>query len=208
MNPNTIIVPSTLKGIPGPTLDLRVVNIAEARIPEVAIVTPEKAPELLAAFNVAYLEASRMAIQLEEELLRAKQTVERVKALIILDRAPKILTERGLSTGKNPAGSADLRQAVIDSDPEYQQAVDIVNAIDCYMALMKNKAKGIEMAYTSVKRILGENAFNYAGKLANLNLSAGELADDVEAGQTIETRTLPTSISSTTHTGFGKSRYR
>src|SRR5690606_22674025 len=128
----------------------------EARIMEVATVTQLKAPELLASFNVAYLRAAELVGLLEAQSILFERHASQVRAVVILDRAPVRLKEKGLATEKNPNGSADLRQAVLDSDDEYRQAMDAVGQINALLSLFKEKKKAIEMAYTSVKKILGE----------------------------------------------------
>lgn len=149
------------------TLDLTGICKAECRIMEVAVVTPQKAPELLATFNSACLELSRFVTFLESEHIYATRAAARIKGTILLDKVPTILKEKGLSNPKSPAGSEDMRNAILDVDEEYQAALDRVYEMSCYMSLLKGKLKNIEMAYSSVKKILGEGAFNYKQDLGD-----------------------------------------
>jgi hypothetical protein len=165
--------------------DISVILTAEARIPEIASVTPTKAPELLSVFNVAYLEAARLATFLEAEVLQSKRNADKIRSVVILDRAPAILEAKGLTSSKNRAGSEDLRKSVLDGDTEYQDALEKTGQIECIHELIKTKTKGLEMAYSSVKKVLGENAYNFR----NPNLNGG--GEESPASKT----------------GFGRSNY-
>jgi len=151
--------------------DLTDVSKTEARIVEIAAVTGAKAPELLAAFNRAYLDCSRAMAGLEAEVAGSKRNVMRVKSRLLLDVVPGILAAKGLATAKSPMGSEDLRQAVLDSNDEYLAAQELLSKHECYLELVKGKMKGIEMAFSSVKRIVGET--NYNGH--KNNFSHGEI---------------------------------
>lgn len=169
--------------------DLSVVDKAEARVMEIASLTPAKAPELLASFNAAYIIAIKAQAAVQHELVVAKRFTEKARATALLDRVPDILRAKGLSTPKNPMGSEDIRTAVLEMDEEYSQALDRVNFLSCILELVKGKAKGVEMAYTAVKKVIGEQAFNYSGA----RTSSGNEGNST-AGQT-------------RHSGIGTPRY-
>jgi tetrahydromethanopterin S-methyltransferase subunit G len=133
----------------------------EARIDEIATVTPHKAPELLSTFNRAFLDLDVFIKQVELEVHAAKMYMATVKATILLDRAEEYFKERGIK------GSADLRQALVDADPDYQNASERVNALESAREFLKGKQKGIEMAYSSVRKIIGESVYNHRN--TNLN---------------------------------------
>lgn len=176
-----IVVPRG-NGTGGIVLDMTNVYIAEGRIQEVAFVTPHKAPELLSTFNVTFLELTRHITKLDYERNVAKRVANKMRAIILLDRVPAILKERGLATAKSPAGSEDLRQAILDIDEPYQTACDRVDQITAIMKLLQGKLTSIEMAYTSVKKIIGENAYN----MNNPNLKHGSSEDESGFG-TVDT---------------------
>lgn len=133
----------------------------EARINEVAYVTPEKAPELLSTFNRTFLDLTRKISLVELERQKAVREANKRKSVVILDEAPRILREKNLTKDSNPAGSADLREAVLNNDDPYLNLLERVDQISAIHELLRGKLKAIEMAYTSVKKILGESAFNY-----------------------------------------------
>lgn len=143
---------------------LNMTNIyrAEERIQEIAFVTQHKAPELLAMFNMVFLELTRHITRVKYEKVEAEKAAERVRAVILLDKVPGILEAKGLTSARSPAGSEDLRNAILSVDPEYSAAVDKCDQVNAVLGLLEGKLKGIEWAYSSVKKILGENAYNHS----------------------------------------------
>lgn len=182
-----MLVPRALPGLTPLAIDLTEVIRAESRIHEIATLSAGKAPELLAAFNLAYIEASRAIALLEQELSQAKRRCDQVRAMVILDRVPRVLAERGLASSKSPMGSEDLRRAVLDMDPDYQQAAQLVADIDGSVEVVRSKLRGIEMAYNSVKKLLSDQTFSFIG-----SLSAGN-EGNATIGQVVN--------------GFGKAKY-
>jgi hypothetical protein len=150
--------------IPNTSIDIDITDIAriEHRVQEVSGVSKEKAPELLAAFNRAWLQLNSYLALLEKHLLVASRKTRQVRGRLLLDVIPKALEERGLSTSK------DLRDAYLDTDNEYQKALEVEETIQCTIALLRGKQKGIEMAYNSVKKLysdrqMGPNPWLSAG---------------------------------------------
>jgi hypothetical protein len=182
------------------SINLGSLKKAENRIQEIAIVTASKAPELLAFFNSAYLEGSRLIALLELEVNRATRSANAIKSVVILDRAPEILKAKGLATDKNPGGSADLRQAVLEGDSEYQAALEVQQHLEATLELIKGKNKGIEMAYTSVKKILGESSYE-TRRNPNLSGDTGDLGIGVDPLE--EPEPLPPRVVN----GFGVSKF-
>ncbi len=163
------------------TFDLTQSYQAELRIPEVAFVTPQKAGELLATFNVSILDLAHKVTQLELEVCRAKRSAARIHSRVVLDETKDILKAKGLAKDSNPAGSADLREAVLEGHDEYQQALETVELLEAASKLLQNRKHGIELAYHSVKRLLGESGFYYRDG----NLS-GSIPENVEVGGVVE----------------------
>lgn len=130
------------------TLNLNKILRAEARADEIAIVTPQRAPELLSVFNRGYLDATNLFAKVKLEQARAEDDVAKIKADILLERAVTIIKAKGLTS------SADIRQAIVDSDPEYQTAKDRLACLDATVEYFKGKMKFLENAYTSVKKIM------------------------------------------------------
>lgn len=135
-------------------INLQRVLEVEARGDEIAVVTPQRAPELLATFNRAYLDSTEAFSRLKLEQARADDAVNRIKAEILLDRIPGILKEKGIGS------SADIRQAIIDADPDYQAAKERVDMIEAMIEYVKGKTKYLENCYTSIKKIMDTGNWN------------------------------------------------
>lgn len=170
---NEIVCPRGQAGLEPILIDIKAISGIENRIHEVAVITPHKAPELLAAFNIGYLMLHQNITTLERERLLGERRANRIKAVILLDKVPNILKEKGLTNARSPGGSEDLRNAILAADDEYQEAVDVVEQITCVMELLKGKMKSIEMAYTSVKKILGESNTTMLNRLSALSGDTG-----------------------------------
>jgi hypothetical protein len=167
------------------TFDLTNVQFAESRIHEVAFVTPQKAGELLATFNTAHLELVTIIAKVELAIRRAERTSDKLRSIIVLDKVKDILKQKGLAKDSNPAGSEDLRRAILDGDDEYQDALDKVEELKALGELLRNKSKSIEMAYHSVKKLIADTFIpNQRETRTN-----GYFPEDVEAGQSVPAQT-------------------
>ncbi len=141
------------------TFDTTDIERADSRIHEVAFVTPMKAPELLATFNMAISRLSFIISKVELEKRYAERTADERRSVIVLDEAAPILKAKGLSKDSNPAGSADLRQAILDGDVNYQNLLDNVAELEALSELLRSQQKSIEMALYSVKDIIRSNQY-------------------------------------------------
>ena len=157
---------------------------AEARLFEVATVTPHKANELLALFNNAFLIAGKGLVQARYQHVKAEQAVSKRRAVIVTDILPTKLQEKGLATARSPLGSEDIRAAFIEQDEDFIALTNRKDQIRAVVELLDLKKKAFENAYSSVKKILGEN--NYTA--TNRDLSGGHGDDPIEAGDNITPR--------------------
>lgn len=160
-------------------LDIAVLYDAQRRIPEIANANEHTAPNLLSVFNLAYLEASALHKRLAVYLGAAAATARRRRAAVLLEVAPAKLKELGLVGARNPAGSEDLRGAVLDADEEYGCAADRVSQIEAMVALVAEKKRGFEMAYGSVKAIVAVDRRPFA---QNPHLSTAQVGDSARGG--------------------------
>jgi hypothetical protein len=161
-------------GNPGENLALEVGYIlwAEGRKPEVAIVNAQRAAELLYVFNRAFLDLTRCIAKLECALDRAKRHSNRQRSIVLLERAPLVLRERGLTSPRSPCGSEDQRQAVLDADIDYLAAQETVSTLQGYLTIFRGKLKATEQDYLSVKRLVGDSR-----SMPNPNLVTGSIVD-------------------------------
>jgi hypothetical protein len=150
-------------------VDMKAILIAESRVIEVQSVTPAKAGELLAAFNMSWRDLHQHIVYLEKELNDAERAVNRIRATITLERANAILEEKGLKHTK------DNVEAVIQLDPDFIAADERREKIAALIEWFKGKLKSFEMAYTSVKKLLGESAFNFLNR--NDHRTSGDSGD-------------------------------
>ena len=140
-------------------IDLSEWAIREARIQEVAVVTSEKTAELLSTYNQDCLDLDSIVNKLELEVQLATRAAEGVKATILLDKVPTILAAKKLATAKNPMGSEDLRNAILGTDQEYQDALQKVDMLKALTKLMRGKRDAFERAWRSVRAIASDRTF-------------------------------------------------
>jgi hypothetical protein len=194
----TLKLPSATEDLPDQVFDLAEILTAEARQNEIAIITPVKAPELLHLFNYAWLETSKVAKKLAAQIVKAKQATEKRRATILLYEVDDFLKSKGLDSTK------DTRDAFIVLDPKYQALQDRVDQLTAAREWLVDKVKSFEHSYSSVKKIMGEDAYNMSYN-KNPNLSgSGNSRPFVQPKQT------PTTTPPTTNppkSGYGKARY-
>lgn len=152
-------IPETLS-LKGASLDLTKVYEAERRIPEIQIVNKETSAGIMAQFMEGYGQASHSHALLTKMLTEAENAAKRRRAIVILDIVPDVLKERGLVTARNPTGSEDLRNAVLETDEDYQKIVDRIAMLQALRALVAGKMKTLEMSYNAVKKVISpDNSF-------------------------------------------------
>lgn len=171
-------------------IDMRAIIKTQNRIIEVQSVTPQKAPELLTSFNITWRDLHQHITFLTKEELDAERTLNRVRAGILLDEVPDLLKTRGLKDTESN------RNAIIHRDDRYEAAADRVAQIHSIVEGLKGMLKATEMAYTSVKKILGESAYNF------LNRTDAHYGEDVAQRPVGEV-----SPDERPAQGFGKPRY-
>ena len=170
-------------------LDLTMVYAAERRIPEIQLVKRETAGGLLAELMQGYGQANQAFALVIKLLTDTENAVKRRRAMLLLDVVPDKLREKGLATTKNPTGSEDLRNAIIEQDEEYAELQDRKGLLDATRLLIDGKRKNLDMAYTAIKKIISPDS----GMSWRPDTSHGEIPDGTQAGDTL---------------GFGNPRYR
>ena len=178
-------------------INLEEIAKAEARIQEIQTVTPTKAGELLAAFTVAWRDLDKLVVLLTYQHVVATNRLKEVRARILVDAVPGILKEKGLPSSK------DVRDAIVDRDPEAQEAAETVHQIHCILELIKGKREAIGMAFSSVKRIVGEGAYNMLRNTDNPRLKGDSGSRTIEESPPEASPTTPRPVSSR----FGSPRY-
>lgn len=135
-------------------VDMNRVYKAEARFCELQALTRAKAGELLRAFIEAWSDARLGLAKAQEQLNKAKRRLRQVEGVAVLDKAVRVLEEKKLISTRSPAGSEDLRKAVVATDPDVAAAAEAVEMLAAISDLLETKAEALKMAYFSVDRVL------------------------------------------------------
>jgi hypothetical protein len=137
-----------LPGLPNLEIDMTSIYIAENRIHETSFITPQKSPELTSLFNKTISELYENIVMVDYEVSQAATNVDKIEATILIDKASETLKKKGLSN------SADMREAVVKIDPEYQDAMNRLQALKAMSALLKGKLESFKRAYFDAKDII------------------------------------------------------
>ncbi len=205
---NEIVCPQGTPGAAPLVINLAAILKAEARQEEVATVNAMKAPELLKTLNRSWLDLSETLSKLYQEKGRAVKAAEKRKAVLVLEVVPKTLADKKLAS--NEAN----REAVISLDTEYEELEDKVLQITAVMKFLEGKLHSFENAFSSVKKILGnDQPYMRGGGNSNLSgttegpgpsrsmVSRSHNPDDVK-----DEMGVATPIPRSTPSGFGKAR--
>lgn len=179
-------------------IDLDDIAKAEARIQDIQCVTPSKAPELLSAFTIAWRDLDKLVVILSYQHVVATNKLKAARSRVLIDEVPAILKDKGLPSSK------DVRDAIVDRHQEVQDAAETVQQIHCILELIKGKKESIGMAYSSVKRIVGEGAYNMLRNTKNPNLSGD--SGTAEPGEKSPEEKSPV-VRQNTSSRFGQPRY-
>lgn len=178
-----LIIPSGNPELPDRHIDMVNLYTLEARKQEVAIVNKARAPELMRCFEQGYGLSARAMVGVRLEVNKAKEALDKRKAVVMLDIAPEVLKAKGLTTKASPAGSLELREAVLASDEIYLSLLDRLNRLEAAYELLKVKSKGFEMAFMSVRKIYDDlskvNILLNGSANANMEESFGELTGEI-----------------------------
>lgn len=188
-----LVCPSGTPGASPIVINLAEIYRSEARQDEVAVVTPTKAPELLAEFNRSWSKLDRHMVHVAEEHLKAQRALEQRQAYLTIEVVPGKLKEKGLSS--NDAN----RTAFITLDDDVKKLQDTVDQLEAVVAYLRGKMTSFNNAYSSVKKIFGESTYSGLSRTRNYNLS-GDAGDSSPADP-------PPKTPITTKTGWGKTKY-
>lgn len=136
------------------TIQLGDIIQAESRLHEARIANKGTAQELLSVYNQGVLAASRAIAHLKFEHSRAVRAADRRKAIVMLDIAPQVLSAKGLTTTRSPAGNEDLRNSVLNQDEEYLKLLDRADEIKTMVLIVEGKYDALNNAIIAVRRVL------------------------------------------------------
>ncbi len=129
-------------------LELKDTKYAESRVPDLRIVTPGNAPDLLASFAEGLNELAKAMGYLSLEVIKAQTRLDRRKAELILNEIPTILEKKGLRS------SEDLRNAVLALDESYCKLNEEVKSLESVFENLKIKYKNLDSARFDVKTVM------------------------------------------------------
>tara|TARA_R100000951_G_scaffold115132_2_gene122222 strand:+ start:9527 stop:10033 length:507 start_codon:yes stop_codon:yes gene_type:complete len=124
-------------------------DLAMGRFHEAKNLVPGNYSSLEFAFQSAWRESRKNAIDVGEAICKAKQNVEEAKADIILDTIPKMLEERKLS---KTANNADFRKAVMARDENYQKSLEHLDKLEALLAHFESHMKTMENTSRYLKK--------------------------------------------------------
>lgn len=133
-------------------VDITAILEAESRLADVAIVNVQTAPYLLTVFNRHWLDLHRMVTVLTYERNKAENLLKRSRAEALLNCNDEVIKSKGHSKA-----SADLRQALADTDSKVLEAQDRVDEFKALIDYLRGKQDAFKNGYESVKKILGTN---------------------------------------------------
>lgn len=196
LSEDAFVVPTCVSGEKPHCFDMRKIHNAEARLIELSSITKEKAGELLACFIDAYDNARTFRAVLRGELIRAKQRVKSVAGRVTLDEAATILKEKGLLNTRSPAGSEDLRKAVVDTHADYIAAIDLQAQVEAALDHMDGKVEKMHMAYFSAQEL-------QKGSSLSKHISGGVGDDDSDLSASEKARVFAEEHSTVKKTSYG-----
>lgn len=150
MSSDTLIIPrgrnSQLGAI---SIDISLINRVESRMPEMARCNPLTAAELITTFNIGILQVARAISLVDLEVKDAKMTLDEAKADCRLNRSEGILRSLG-----HMKSSVDLREDVVNKDPDVISAQSRLNTLIVCSEYLHSRMKAIEYAYHGAKKIV------------------------------------------------------
>ena len=155
------------------TLDMTSIYEAESRLHEVRAVNPVTAPELMGYFNNACNTTTKYLAWVEYEILQAQKFLKLAKSIAILEKAPVAYQKQKTDGVKY---NEDFRDAIVNTDPDYQKRLDVLNALTATKVLLEGKVWSFVRAYNACKFI--SKPKNTTAASPNLNGTIGQTYDE------------------------------
>lgn len=131
-------------------IDIEQIVKQECRLNDIAMVNVQTAPELLMTFNKLWLELNRMVTLLNFEKNKAENLLRRYRAEAVLNCTEETLLGKG-----HKKASADLREAVADTDPKVVETTDRLEELRALVSYLQGKQEAFREGFQSVKKIIG-----------------------------------------------------
>lgn len=128
-------------------LSLEKTGEAEKRLVEAKMVNPATYSELEFTFNESYRELKVHLATVGFNIAMAEKHLANIKAEIILDHYPEFLKDK-----PSKFDNAEVRNAYVQKNPEYQKTLDTVNTLKAIETLMDGKVKVMERVTSYMKK--------------------------------------------------------
>jgi hypothetical protein len=138
-------------------IDLLRISRHLKQLERISLVNPHTAPSLLNALNEGWMDVNGLAQQATAELVKMRAQMKLRQAQVLVITTDAVLEKLGHSRP-----SKELRQAVVEIDPEYQRLREKADFIEVARDWLKLQADGLVNGYTAVKKIIGGNQLPYA----------------------------------------------
>jgi hypothetical protein len=148
-------------------LDMGEVYQTEARVHEIAGLTHDKAPELIAAFSRSSFILGRHLRKLHEYAHKADRKASHRRAILLVDVLPAKMAEVKMAQNESN------RQALLDLDEELELYVNLEAEIGACLVYVKQKISDMESAISSIRRIMRDTEGETYRP--NHNLSTGSI---------------------------------
>lgn len=143
----TLTIPAT-EHRPAVPIDFSKVREGESRLIEAKAVNPATYTELEFTFNESYREAKKNLSVVGYEITQAEKMVRQIKSIHLIDNYPAFLKEKGLKD------NASNREAFLERQQDYVEAVDRVSMLKSVEALLEGKVKVFENVCRYMKKTM------------------------------------------------------
>jgi len=138
-------------------VDLDLIKRSESRLMEIASASPSQALELIAFFTDSLSKLVDNIFDVQLALSRAEVDTECRRSIIFLDKS-----EDGSKKGSN----ADVRKAMVYTDPEFLALKEKENQLEATLAFLKEKKEVLAKGYFGAKDIIAVNgSLNLGGRI-------------------------------------------
>lgn len=142
----SIVVPEGRSGR-AITIDVSEIYNSLERIPEISRATAMTAPELMATFNMAMVQTSRLIGIIDQQKVVAESAYREEKSVALLTRADSILAQY------NQKSTADSREAAVTGDPTVKERRERLGQLEVMSEMFHNTYHDLRDALYSAKKI-------------------------------------------------------
>lgn len=152
-----MMIPKGLGLTPVPlVLNMEEITYAESRLPDIRVTTPDNAAELLGVFNTAASTVTKYMAWVQYELLMARQSYDKRKAIVILDEMP---TKAEELKSKGVKMNEDVREALLAQDSECFTFRDRMDCLEAVLNYLDGKRQSFVRGYSAVKSVAETKRF-------------------------------------------------